>query len=94
MLPTMSATVKETNESTFAEVQAAIQKLPASEGWKLLRWLGDYLNDEWDKEIARDAREGRLDKWMEEARADHKAGRCKPLDEILDRPNQARPICK
>ena len=46
----MSATVKDTNESTVSEIQAAIQKLPASEGWKLLRWLEDYLNEEWDKE--------------------------------------------
>ena len=47
----MSATAKEANASTLAEIQAAIQSLPASEGWKLLRWLGDYLNDEWDKDI-------------------------------------------
>ena len=80
----MSATAKETNESTITEIQAAIQKLPASEGWKLLRWLGDYLNDEWDKEIERDAREGRLDHLIEEARAEYKAGRCKPLDEIIN----------
>ena len=86
MLPTMSATVKETNESTFAEIQAAIQKLPASEGWKLLRWLGDYLNEEWDKEMERDARQGRLDYLAGEAIADYRAGRCKPLDEIINEP--------
>ena len=82
----MSATAKETNESTITEIQAAIQKLPANEGWTLLRWLGDYLNDEWDKEIERDAREGRLDFLADEALADYKAGRCKPLDEILNKP--------
>ena len=82
----MSATAKEANASTLAEIQAAIQSLPASEGWKLLRWLGDYLNDEWDKEMERDAREGRLDHLVEEARADYKAGRCKPLDEVINEP--------
>ena len=80
----MSATVKDTNESTVSEIQAAIQKLPASEGWKLLRWLEDYLNEEWDKEMERDAREGRLDHLIKEARADYQAGRCKPLDEIIE----------
>jgi hypothetical protein len=82
----MSATSKESKESTIAEIQAAIQRLPASEGWKLLRWLEDYLNEEWDKEMERDAREGRLDHLIEEARADYKAGRCKPLDEIINEP--------
>lgn len=89
----MSATAKETNESTITEIQAAIQKLPASEGWKLLRWLGDYLNEEWDKEMERDAREGRLDHLIEEARAEYKAGRGKLLDEIINEPHQAEPLC-
>jgi len=82
----MSATAKEANASTLPEIQAAIKSLPANEGWKLLRWLEDYLNDEWDKEMERDAREGRLDHLMEEARADYKAGRCKPLDEVIGQP--------
>lgn len=80
----MSATAKERRADTLAEIQAAIQRLPANEGWKLLHWLEDYLNDEWDKEMERDAREGRLDRLVEEARADYKAGRCRPLDEVID----------
>ncbi len=35
--------------------------------------------DEWDRQIARDSELGRLDKFVEEAIADYKAGRVKEL---------------
>jgi hypothetical protein len=39
----------------------------------------------WDKQIDADAKAGRLDKLAEKALEDYRAGRTKPLDEILDR---------
>jgi hypothetical protein len=35
--------------------------------------------DAWDRQIERDAAEGKLDKLFEKARADHRAGKSKAL---------------
>lgn len=38
-----------------------------------------HEKDEWDKQIEEDAKAGKLDKLMEEARRDHRQGKTKPL---------------
>lgn len=42
------------------------------------------LDDEWDRQIAADAAAGRLDHLIEEVRGDIAAGRCRPLEDLLD----------
>lgn len=37
--------------TTLLEVQFAIKQLPESEIRNLAKWLQDYLDDEWDKQI-------------------------------------------
>jgi len=69
---------------TVAEIEDAIQKLPSEKAWEVAKWLQEYLDAQWDQQIEEDVRSGKLDKLIAKARADFKAGRCKPLDEVLD----------
>ena len=72
--------------STVQEIETAIQKLKPQEIHEVADWLQELREELWDKQIEADARAGKLDKLMEEAREDYRAGRTKPLDEILDQP--------
>jgi len=72
--------------SRVQEIETAIQKLKPQEIHEVADWLQELREELWDKQIEADARAGKLDKLMEEAREDYRAGRTKPLDEILDQP--------
>jgi hypothetical protein len=43
-----------------------------------------YLDEKWDRQIDADLAAGKLDKLAEKAIGDYRAGRVKPLDEIID----------
>lgn len=70
--------------STVAEIENALRALPVQDARSVADWLQDYLDDQWDRQIADDAASGKLDKLAAQALAHHKAGRTKPLDELLD----------
>lgn len=72
--------------STVLEIESALRQLPEQDAWKVADWLQDYLADKWDRQIDADIAAGRLDKLADQALADHRAGKTKPLDEILDQP--------
>ncbi len=72
--------------STVQEIETAIQKLKPQEIHEVADWLQELREELWDKQIQADAQAGKLDKLMEEAKQDYLAGRCKPLEEILDQP--------
>jgi len=61
------------------QIEQAITALPHDDIVALAEWFAEFHADLWDKEIAADAKAGRLDKLAAEALADHKAGRTKPL---------------
>jgi hypothetical protein len=42
--------------------------------------------DEWEKQLERDLKAKKLDDLLAELRADIKAGRVKPLDEVINEP--------
>ena len=65
--------------STVAEIEKAIQKLSPQEIKAVAEWLAEFREEMWDQQIAADAKAGKLDKLMEEAKQDYRAGRCKPL---------------
>jgi hypothetical protein len=46
--------------------------------------LQDYLDSQWDRQIGQDIAAGKLDKLGEQAQAHYRAGRTKPLDEVID----------
>ncbi len=65
--------------STVKEIESAIARLDPKDVHAVADWLQEYRAGLWDQEIEADAKAGRLDKLMEEAKQDYLAGRCKPL---------------
>jgi hypothetical protein len=70
--------------STVAEIEKALRGLPVKDARTVAAWLQDYLDEQWDRQIEADASSGKLDKLREQALAHYKAGRVKPLDEVID----------
>ena len=70
--------------STVAEIENALQSLPLGDARKVADWLQRYLDEKWDKQIDDDIAAGRLDKLADKALEDYRAGRVKPLDEVID----------
>lgn len=70
--------------STVAEIEQALRALPVHEAKSVAEWLQDYLEDQWDRQMERDASAGALDKLAAQALDHYKAGRVKPLDELID----------
>ena len=66
--------------------KSALRQLPEKDAWEVAGWLQDYLAEKWDRQIDGDIAAGRLDKLADQALADYRAGKTKPLDEILDQP--------
>jgi hypothetical protein len=70
--------------STVSEIIEAVKKLPERDKSEFLERLGEIdFDDAWDRQIEADAKAGRLDDLWAEAMEDIKAGRTKPLDEVL-----------
>jgi hypothetical protein len=65
--------------STVAEIENAIKTLPPEEVWKVGSLVDELRERLFDDQIDADAKAGKLDKLMEEAKQDFLAGRCKPL---------------
>ena len=65
--------------STVKEIESAITRLESKDVHAVADWLQEYREELWDREMEADAKAGRLDKLMEEAKQDFLAGRCKPL---------------
>ncbi len=63
--------------STVAEIKDAIEKLSKEEHAQLMQWLLRREMDDWEQQISADYRAGHLDKVIQEAEEDYKAGRCK-----------------
>ncbi len=70
--------------STVSEIIEAVKKLPERDKSEFLERLTEVdFDDDWDRQIEADAKAGRLDHLWGEAMEDIKAGRTKPLDEVL-----------
>jgi len=70
--------------STVSEIIEAVKKLPERDKSEFLARLAEVdFDDAWDCQIEADAKAGRLDHLWTEAMEDIKAGRTKPLDEVL-----------
>lgn len=70
--------------STVLEIERALVALPVGDAKKVADWLQSYLDEKWDEQIDNDIAAGRLDKLAGKALEDVRAGRAKPLDEIID----------
>ena len=68
-----------TTMTKLEKIEQEIAKLSPAEVAKLAEWFADFHADLWDRQIEADAKASRLDKLAEQALADHRAGRSKPL---------------
>jgi len=64
---------------TVTEIESAIEKLPPNEVSKLSKWLEEFEARTWDKQIARDLQNGKLQDLIEEAEKDYAEGKYQPL---------------
>jgi len=72
--------------STVVEIESALQKIPVDDARKVADWLQQYLDEKWDRQIDDDIAAGKLNELADQALEDYRAGRVKPLDEIIDQP--------
>ncbi len=59
---------------SIAEIEAAIKSLPKQELVEFDQWYQDFLEDQWDEQIRRDVRAGKLDFLRAEVRQAEGAG--------------------
>lgn len=69
--------------STVQEIEAAIQRLPDAEVLALVDRLRERHAAAWDRQIESDVNAGHLDFLVQEAQAELRQGKTKPLDEVL-----------
>lgn len=71
--------------STVAEIRDAIDKLTLEERVALMIELrgGSGEDDEWDRQMKADAAAGKFDEMNRQAVEDLRAGRCRPLEDLL-----------
>lgn len=60
-------------------ITTAIAQLPPEQVAQVRAWLAEYDDRKWDEQIAQDERNGRLHALAEQALAEHRAGRTRPL---------------
>lgn len=60
-------------------LEREVAELPAAELADFRRWFAEFDAAAWDEELEVDARSGVLDRFADEAIADHQAGRSRPL---------------
>ena len=70
--------------TTVAEIENALRGLPIRDARTIADCLQDYLDERWDHQIEQDAKSGKLDKLAEQALAEYRAGKTKPLNEVID----------
>ena len=68
--------------STVAEIKAAIDRLSLQERCELEALLHPFEDDDWDRQMKRDAAAGKFDALNCEAETEAKAGRLIDLDTI------------
>ena len=61
--------------STVQEIKQAVRKLPLGKRLKIVQWVAAFDNDEWDKEMSKDASSGKLDFLLDEAKEIRKSCR-------------------
>ena len=71
--------------STVTEIIEAVKSLGVEEKGEFLTRLSEVdFDDAWDRQMTADAENGKLDILWQQALEDIKAGRTKPLDEVLN----------
>ncbi len=61
------------------DLEKAVAKLPKDQLASFREWFEGFMAEQWDQQIERDAKSGKLDKLIEESEADFRAGRSREL---------------
>jgi hypothetical protein len=61
------------------QIESEIQRLDDEAFARLREWFIEYSHARWDAQITADSADGKLDFLAEEALAEHRAGKTKPL---------------
>lgn len=69
--------------TTRLEVESAIKQLPEGEVRDLAKWLQEYLDEMWDRQLEADLASGKLDRLIAQTEADIATNNVKDLDEVL-----------
>jgi hypothetical protein len=72
--------------STVEEIRTAIQRLSLEERAQITAELCGWTDDEWDRQMKKDAAAGKFDALSREADAANAAGQTRPLNDILHEP--------
>ena len=64
--------------SKVEQIESEIAELSPAEARQVAKWLEELLADEWDRQIAFDAKAGKLDRFVEEALEEHRQGKTTP----------------
>ncbi len=71
---------------TVQEIKAAIPSLTLEDRAEIAACLNNWEDDDWDRQMKRDAATGKFDQLHRAAEADHAAGKTIPLTDILREP--------
>ena len=65
--------------SELEELEKRIRKLSPQDLAEFRAWFAEFDHALWDRQIESDAKSGKLDRLVNEARADYKAGKAKKI---------------
>lgn len=65
--------------ATLQRIEADISALPDDELRRFRSWFDSFDARRWDRDMAADSANGKLDALAAEALAEYAAGKCKPL---------------
>ena len=64
---------------TVKEIENAVANLPHGELVEFGEWFEEHRAQVWDEQIDEDSRAGKFDSLIAQAKAEHDAGRTRPL---------------
>ena len=65
--------------SEVEQIESRIKNLSPEELAKLRAWFAEFDAHTWDRQIEADSAAGKLDRFIEDSVAEHKAGKSRPL---------------
>ena len=65
--------------SEVEQIESRIKNLSPEELAKLRAWFAEFDAQTWDRQIDADSAAGKLDRFIEDSIAEHKAGKSRPL---------------
>jgi hypothetical protein len=70
--------------SRVEQIQREIASLSLEERAELMSSLMNFEDDEWDKQMKRDAAAGKFDKLAQETEEEYRAGKMIPLEKLIE----------